>query len=66
MRNYSLGPIAVTPVTADAVLVTYRAEQDTVCGEAKVPSPVWATSLYARRGGRWVNVMYQHTPVARS
>ena len=66
VRNYSLGPIAVTPVTADAVLVTYRAEQDTVCGEAKVPSPVWATSLYARRGGRWVNVLYQHTPVARS
>ena len=30
-----------------------------------VPSPVWATSLYARRDGRWVNVMYQHTPLAR-
>jgi hypothetical protein len=66
VQNYSLGPITVTPVTADAVLVTYRAEQNTACGEAKVPSPVWATSLYARRGGRWVNVLYQHTPVARS
>ena len=44
----------------------HRAEQNTTCGEARVPSPVWATSLYAKRAGRWVNVLYQHTPVARS
>ena len=45
-----------------AVLV-YRAEQDTTCGGIKVPSPVWATSLYQLRGGRWQNVLYEHTPV---
>lgn len=66
VQSYSLGPFSLTAVSADAVLVTYRAEQRTTCGEAKVPSPVWATSLYARRAGRWVNVLYQHTPVARS
>ena len=66
VQTYALGPLALTPVSADAVLVTYRAEQDTTCGAQKVPSPVWATSLYARRAGRWVNVMYQHTPVGRS
>ena len=63
VRSYSLGALSVLPVSVDTVLVTYRAEQDTSCGEAKVPSPVWATSLYARRDGRWVNVMYQHTPM---
>jgi hypothetical protein len=45
-----------------AVLI-YRAEQDTTCGAIKVPSPVWATSLYQLRGGRWVNVLYGHSPV---
>jgi hypothetical protein len=45
------------------VLVTYRAEQDTVCGTARVPSPVWATSLYVKRAGKWLNVLYQHAPV---
>ena len=64
VKAYSLGPLSLTLVSADAVLVTYRAEQDTSCGAQKVPSPVWATSLYARRAGRWVNVMYQHTPIA--
>ena len=46
-----------------AVLV-YRAEQDTTCAGIKVPSPVWATSLYQLRDGRrWQNVLYEHTPV---
>ncbi|MFL6722400.1 MAG: nuclear transport factor 2 family protein [Sphingomonas sp.] len=45
-----------------AVLV-YRAEQDTTCGGFKVPSPVWATSLFQLRDGRWQNVVYEHTPV---
>jgi len=63
VRTYSLGPFTVAGTSADSVLVTYRAEQDTLCGGARVPSPVWATSLYVQRAGRWVNVMYQHTPV---
>jgi Domain of unknown function (DUF4440) len=65
VQTYTLGPFSLTAVTQDSVLVTYRAEQNTSCGEQKVPSPVWATSLYAKRAGRWVNVMYQHTPTAR-
>jgi uncharacterized protein (TIGR02246 family) len=63
VQSYTLGALAVTAVSPDAMLVTYRAEQDTTCGKARVPSPVWASSVYARRAGRWVNVLYQHTPV---
>ena len=63
VTSYSLGPFSVTAVSADSMLLTYRAEQDTLCGNARVPSPVWASSLYAKRSGRWVNVLYQHTPV---
>jgi hypothetical protein len=66
VQSYSIGPLSVTPVSPDSMLVTYRAEQDTLCGIAKVPSPVWATSLYAKRSGRWVNILYQHTPDTRS
>ena len=65
VQSYTLGPFTLTSVSADTVLVVYRAEQDTTCGEIKIPSPVWATSLYARRAGQWVNVLYQHTPMGR-
>ena len=66
VRSYALGPYSMTVVTADSVLVTYRAEQDTVCSGRKVASPVWAASLYARRSGRWLNVMYSHTPLSQN
>jgi hypothetical protein len=65
VQSYSLGPLTVAKTSTDSALVTYRAEQDTLCGGARVPSPVWATSLYVKRVGRWVNVLYQHTPAAR-
>lgn len=64
VQSYSLGPFTVARTSPDSVLVTYRAQQDTLCGGARVPSPVWATSLYVKRAGRWVNVLYQHTPAA--
>ena len=64
VQAYSLGPFTAARVAADAILLTYRAEQDTSCGGQKVPSPVWATSLYVKRGGKWLNVMYQQTPLA--
>jgi hypothetical protein len=66
VHTYSLGPFTVAKTSVDSVLVTYRAEQDTLCGGARVPSPVWATSLYVKRASRWVNVLYQHTPAAGS
>ena len=65
VRSYSLGPLSLLALAPEVVLVSYRAEQDSVCGEAKVPSPVWATSLYVKRSGRWLNALYQHTPTTQ-
>ena len=62
VRTYTLGPMSFVAISVDSAMVTYRAEQDTHCGAAKVPSPVWATSVYVRRSGKWLNVLYQQTP----
>ena len=62
VQSYSLDRLSVTRVASESLLVTYRAEQNTICGSARVPSPVWATSLYVKRSGKWLNVLYQHTP----
>jgi hypothetical protein len=50
----------IDPTTA---ALTYRAEQSTICGGKPVPSPVWVTSIYAKRGKRWLNVLYQQTAI---
>ena len=65
VKSYAVDHFKVTQFSADTALLTYRAEQDTQCGTAKVPSPVWATSLFVKRHGRWQNALYVHSPAAK-
>ena len=63
VSDYALDHFTFRRFGADTALLVYRAAQTTECGGHRVPSPVWATSLYQRRHGRWVNVLYVHTPI---
>ncbi|MFL6749287.1 MAG: nuclear transport factor 2 family protein [Sphingomicrobium sp.] len=63
VASYKVSDFTFRRFDARTAVLIYRAEQDTTCGAMKVPSPVWATSLYQLRGGRWVNVLYGHSPV---
>jgi hypothetical protein len=63
VASYKVDHFTFRQLDAQTAVLVYRAQQDTTCGEIKVPSPVWATSLYQLRGGRWQNVLYEHTPV---
>ena len=62
VKSYEIDHFKLTRFGPDTALLTYRAAQDTTCGAAKVPSPVWATSLFVRRAGKWTNALYAHTP----
>jgi hypothetical protein len=53
--------LQVTMVDPNTALLTFKATQDATCGGTKAPSPVWATSMYVRRGGKWLNAFYQET-----
>jgi len=64
VRSYRLDGMTFTRLAPDTAVLVYRAAQDTSCGAAKVPSPVWATSVYVRRDGRWQNAVYEQTPAA--
>jgi len=63
VASYKVSDFTFRRFDPGTALLIYRAEQDTTCGPVKVPSPVWATSLYQLRGGRWVNVLYGHSPI---
>jgi len=63
VASYKVDHFTFRQFDPNTAVLVYRAEQDTTCGGIKVPSPVWATSLYQLRGGRWQNVLYEHTPV---
>lgn len=62
VASYKIDHFSFRQIDPRTAVLVYRAEQDTMCGSVRVPSPVWATSLYQQRNGRWLNVLYEHTP----
>jgi Domain of unknown function (DUF4440) len=48
---------------ADVLVLTYTATQDTTCGGAKMPAKVFATVIYVRQKGKWMQTQYQETPI---
>jgi hypothetical protein len=65
VKSYSVDHFELTMLDANTALLTYHAAQDTTCGGKPVPSPVWVSSLYGKRDGRWLNVLYQQTQTAK-
>jgi len=65
VASWEVDQFAFRRLGPDTAMLLYRAAQDTHCGAFTVPSPSLATSLYQRRHGRWENVLYVHTPIAR-
>ena len=61
VKSYDVDSFSLTVIDADTALLNYHARQDTLCNGQPVPSPAWVSSLYVRRGGRWLNVLYQQT-----
>jgi hypothetical protein len=65
VKSYSVDHFHATRFDSNTALLTYRAEQQTACGNTTAPSPTWVSSLFVRRSGKWVNALYQHTQEQR-
>lgn len=65
VKSYTVDNFQLTVFDTNTALLTYHAAQDTTCGGNAVPSPVWASSLYVKRGDRWLNAFYQQTQTRR-
>ena len=61
VKSYAIDKFELVRFDESTVLLTYHAEQDTTCNGQVVPSPVWVSSLYLKRHGRWLNALYQQT-----
>ncbi len=62
--SFEMRDVRVLRVSGDSVMVLYTAHQDALCGGSAAPSPVANSSLWTKRGGRWVNV-YRASVVPR-
>ncbi|MEP7065594.1 MAG: nuclear transport factor 2 family protein [Gemmatimonadota bacterium] len=63
VKSYSVDHFRITRFDDNTALLTYRAEQDTMCGSTAAPSPAWVSSLFVRRHEKWMNALYQQTKV---
>jgi hypothetical protein len=61
VKSYAINKFELVRFDANTALLTYHAEQDTTCNGQAVPSPVWVSSLYLKRHGRWMNALYQQS-----
>ena len=61
VQSFTTDGFVLTRFNPTTALLTYHAAQETLCNGHAVPSPVWVSSLYVRRGDRWLNALYQQT-----
>jgi hypothetical protein len=59
---YSLSDFKFTILDRHAVLLTYTADQDAVCGGEKAPSVLRVAVNYVRRDDKWLEAMYMQAP----
>ena len=65
VKSVSLDDFKFLMIDKDAALITFVGTQDAVCAGKAQPATVRASSVYAKRGGKWLNVFYTEIPVAQ-
>jgi hypothetical protein len=66
VNSFSLSDFSYMWLDKDTVVMTYTATQDATCSGKKQAGKVIATSLWQKKGGKWVSPFHQETDVAGS
>lgn len=62
VASFSLSNFSFIWLDKDSVLMTYDATQDATCGDKKQPDQVYASSIWLKKGGKWVTPFHQESP----
>ena len=65
VKSFSVDNFKVVMLDKNVALLTYTATQDGVCSGQTIPAKVISSSVYVKRGGKWLNAFYQETPPAQ-
>jgi uncharacterized protein (TIGR02246 family) len=66
VSKISLDNSKVTMLSKDVALLTYRYSHDVVCGGTPEASPLWASTVYVNRDGKWLIAFHQEIPAAQA
>jgi uncharacterized protein (TIGR02246 family) len=66
VSRYSLDNTKVTMLSNDVALLVYRYAHDAVCGGNPEASPLWASTVYVKRNGKWLIAFHQEIAAAQA
>lgn len=66
VNGYALDKTKVTMMSTEVALLTYRYTYDIVCGGKPEAGPLWASTMYVKRGGQWLIAFHQELPAAQA
>lgn len=62
ITDYTLSDLKVTMIGKDTALITYKADvKGSFKGQAFPPNTTYTSSIWTKRGGKWVAVYHQET-----
>jgi hypothetical protein len=61
IKSFELSNFKMNMISSGVAFLTYKGVPDGTCGGNPIP-PVWASSTWVNRGGKWVAVTHQETP----
>jgi uncharacterized protein (TIGR02246 family) len=66
VNSYALEQTKVTMLSKEVALLTYRYTYDIVCEGKPEAGPLWASTLYVKRDGKWLIAFHQEIPAAQA
>jgi uncharacterized protein (TIGR02246 family) len=63
LKSFEFQDVNVHRLAPNVAILSYKATQDAVCGDTKLPPAVQSTSIYVRKKGKWRNTRYQETAI---
>jgi len=62
VKGYSFSDMKVSLLGKDTAILTYKASQDATCGGQKIPAEIYASSVFVKKGDKWLVGSHQETP----
>jgi len=62
VKSFSMDNTKFVRLDKNTVMIAYKYTQDAICSGQPAPSSLWISSLYSKRGGKWLNTFFSLTP----
>ena len=65
VKSYSLDNFKLVMPEKKTAILTYNLMQDVTCNGKTEPTMIWASTVFVKRGGKWLAAFHQETPAAQ-